>query len=200
MLSDDLLRASSEEEPVMGRTYEDETVTNLDGCKIEFDSVGFVRCRFTDCDFTGASFCNAVFDKCDFSNCSFADSYWKNTDVKGCKGDGSRFTNSTFKWVKLCDSQFRYANFGSAFWEFCQITECSLRESFLSEVKFKKTTCVKTDFTSVDFFKTPLKGMDLSDCVIDNIMVSDQYTELAGLKVNLFQAAELAKLMGVKIV
>lgn len=50
------------------------------------------------------------------------------------------------------------------------------------------------------FFKTLLKGMDLSDCTIDNIMVSDQYTELAGVKVNLFQAAELAKLMGVKIV
>ena len=45
-----------------------------------------------------------------------------------------------------------------------------------------------------------LRGMDLSDCTIDNIMVSDQYTELAGVKVNLFQAAELAKLMGVKIV
>ena len=27
-----------------------------------------------------------------------------------------------------------------------------------------------------------------------------QYTELSGVKVNLFQAAELAKLMGVKIV
>lgn len=59
---------------------------------------------------------------------------------------------------------------------------------------------LRTDFTSVDFFRTMLRGMDLSDCTIDNIMVSDQYTELAGVKVNLFQAAELAKLMGVKVV
>ena len=86
-----------------------------------------------------------------------------------------------------------------AFWEFSEIRGCSLREAFLSEVRFKKTICSRTDFTGVDFFKTLLRGMDLSDCTIDNIMVSDQYTELAGVKVNLFQAAELAKLMGLRL-
>ena len=44
-----------------------------------------------------------------------------------------------------------------------------------------------------------MKGLDLSDCTIEGILVSDQFKELAGVKVNLFQAAELAKLMGVKI-
>ena len=41
--------------------------------------------------------------------------------------------------------------------------------------------------------------MDLSECAIDGIMVSDQFTELSGVKVSLLQAAELARLMGVKI-
>ena len=200
MLSEDILQAAEEEWTLSGRTYTDETADSIKGQKLEFDSIHFVRCRFTDCDFTGASFCNVVFDKCDFSNSSFEDSYWKNTRAEGCKGDGSRFSNASFKWVKLTDSQFRYANFSMAFREFSEIRGCSLREAFLSEVRFKKTICSRTDFTGVDFFKTLLRGMDLSDCTIDNIMVSDQYTELAGVKVNLFQAAELAKLMGVKIV
>ena len=58
----------------------------------------------------------------------------------------------------------------------------------------------RQDLAGTDFFRTPLKGMDLSECVIDGIMVSDQFTELAGVKVSLLQAAELARLMGVKIV
>jgi len=70
----------------------------------------------------------------------------------------------------------------------------------MSEVKFKKTVFSSTDLTGTDFFRTPLKGMDLSECAIDGIMVSDQFTELSGVKVSLLQAAELARLMGVKIV
>ena len=81
-----------------------------------------------------------------------------------------------------------------------EIRGCNFRESFLSEVKLKKTVFSSTDLTGTDFFRTPLKGLDLSECVIDGIMVSDRYTELAGLKVSLLQAAELARLMGVKIV
>lgn len=160
----------------------------------------FVRCRMEECDFSGASFCNVVFDKCDFSNCSFRDTYWKNVNVSDSKGDGSQFCNSTFKWVKLLDSQFHYGNFSTAFWEFGEIRGCNFRESFMSEVKFKKTVFSSTDLAGTDFFRTPLKGMDLSECVIDGIMVSDQFTELAGVKVSLLQAAELARLMGVKIV
>ena len=56
------------------------------------------------------------------------------------------------------------------------------------------------NFTSADFFKTPLKGVDFSNCNIDSIMVSDKYTELYGAKINMFQAVEIAKLLGVKVV
>ena len=58
----------------------------------------------------------------------------------------------------------------------------------------------KVNFANADFFKTPLKGIDLSDCNIGHIMMSDQYKEIAGAKVNMFQAVELAKLLGIKIV
>lgn len=200
MLSEDILQATMEEYTVLDRIYTDETVEQAECKKTEFDTVTFIRCRFIACNFAGASFCNVVFDNCDFSNCTFTDSYMKNVRAQGCKGDGSSFSNASLKWVKLLECQLRYGNFSLAHLEFCEISGCCMRESFLSQVKFKKTVCSKTDFTSTDFFRTPLKGMDLSDCNIDNIMVSDQYTELSGMKVNLFQAAELAKLIGVKIV
>ena len=70
----------------------------------------------------------------------------------------------------------------------------------MSEVKYKGIKLNQVNFTHVDFFKTPLKGVDLSDCTIDGILVSDTYAELRGAKINMFQAAELARLLGVQIV
>ena len=42
--------------------------------------------------------------------------------------------------------------------------------------------------------------MDFSDCLIDGILVSDSFFELKGMKVSLTQAADLARLLGLKIV
>ena len=113
------------------------------------------------------------------------------------RGTEASSCNSTFKWVKLLDSQFHYGNFSTAFWEFGEIKGCNFRESFMSEVKFKRRFFLHGP-GRYGFFRTPLKGMDLSECVIDGIMVSDQFTELAGVR-SALQAAELARLMGVKI-
>ena len=102
--------------------------------------------------------------------------------------------------MSLKQSQLGYGNFSQTLWEFCEAEECSFQDAFLSEVRLKKTRFSKADFTGADFFMTSLKGLDLSDSILEHITVSDSYRELAGLKVNMFQAAELAKLMGIKIV
>lgn len=64
----------------------------------------------------------------------------------------------------------------------------------------KKTVFSEVNFTGADFFKTKLSGIDFSDCEIAGIMVSDSYKELKGLKINAFQASEIAAMLGVKIV
>ncbi|WP_257790929.1 hypothetical protein [Candidatus Formimonas warabiya] len=43
-------------------------------------------------------------------------------------------------------------------------------------------------------------GIDLSDCTIDGIMVSDTHIELRGAKVNTVQAVEIAQILGVRVV
>ena len=67
-------------------------------------------------------------------------------------------------------------------------------------MKFKKIALTKVNFTSADFFKTSLKAVAISECNIDSILVSDTYQELRGVKINMFQAVEIAKLLGVKVV
>jgi hypothetical protein len=43
------------------------------------------------------------------------------------------------------------------------------------------------------------KGIDLSDCSIEGIMLSDTFSELRGAKMNMFQAACIAQILGIEI-
>ena len=45
-----------------------------------------------------------------------------------------------------------------------------------------------------------LKGIDLSDCTIERIILSDSFRELKGATINSVQAADLIRLLGVKVV
>ena len=101
----------------------------------------------------------------------------------------------------LADGSFRYADFSSSLMENCSIRDCNFTEAFLSEIRLKKPTLKAVNFAGADFFKTLLKGIDLSDCIIDGITVSDTRNELRGAIVNAGQAIELAaRVLGIKIV
>ena len=85
-------------------------------------------------------------------------------------------------------------------WDGCEVRASSFKEAVLSGVKFRRALFHETDLSAADFFKSSLKGIDLSDCSIDAIAVSDTLAELRGAKVNAAQAVELAKLIGLSIV
>lgn len=81
-----------------------------------------------------------------------------------------------------------------------QISKTNAKKITFQRIQFLKCRLPDNDFEGADFFKTKLKGIDLSDCMISGLMVSDTYAELAGVKVNIYQAAELAKLLKIQIV
>lgn len=70
---------------------------------------------------------------------------------------------------------------------------------FLSEMKMKKIKLDNVNFSNTDFFKTPLKGIDFSSCIIENIRVSDNYSELRGMQLSITQTMDIALIIGIKI-
>ena len=52
---------------------------------------------------------------------------------------------------------------------------------------------------NASFFKTPLKGMDFTTCDIKGLVLSDECSEVRGAVMDLYQAAELAKRLGIVI-
>ena len=69
----------------------------------------------------------------------------------------------------------------------------------ITACKMKDIQVLRTDFTLASFFKTPLKGIDFTECTIDRITVSEELSELKGAIINPYQAVELAKFLGVII-
>ncbi len=92
-----------------------------------------------------------------------------------------------------------YANFARTAWTGCALQSSSLREAVCSEVRFKNVTLAEVNFSGAEFFKTPLAGLDVSNCDINGILVSESFRELRGLRVSALQAMELARLLGVRI-
>ena len=100
----------------------------------------------------------------------------------------------------MYDSSFAYANFSKSQWENSAVSNCSFKESFWAEVRLKKLT-LAAQFSAVPTsLKTPLKDLDFSDCKIDGITVSETFKELRGMQINLLQSADIARLLGIKIV
>ena len=66
------------------------------------------------------------------------------------------------------------------------------------KAKLKKMKLKEVDFSRADFFKTPLKGLDFSACIIDGIQLSEHLNELRGMKIGAEQALALVRLLGVE--
>lgn len=163
----------------------------------EFQSVEFIDCVFAGCNLANTDFYQCTFTDCDFSGCNLSDSYWKNCTLTGCKGNRANFAGARFRETRILNGSFCFTGFSKAVFEGCLLEHTLLKEAALPEVKLKKTRFRKLDLTRADFYHTPLKGMDLSDCDIPGLMVSETFAELKGAKVSYGQAMDLAALLGV---
>lgn len=200
LLYDEIDQAIEAETAIEQKIFENERLSGINARKVMFERVQFIKCQIPDNDFDSGEFIDVIFDSCDLSNCCLKNAYFKNCRFLSCKMDGCSFGAASFKSTEMKDCSCLYCNFVSTLWENTSASGCNMEQSFFSEVKLKKPVFHNVNFNGADFFKTKLKGIDLSDCVITNLMVSDTYTELAGVKVNMYQAAELAGLLKIQIV
>lgn len=198
-LYDSLTETITENQLIKDSVFSNETLTSFQAERIDFDHVHFEKCRFIQCDFSHASFLHVRMDSCDFSNCTFADSYWKECEIHACKANGAVFEHATLRNVSIIDTPCKYMNLSQALLDHCRITDCDLQDSALSQMKLKQTIFDNVDFRHSDFFKTPLKGVDMSSCRIEGILISDTFSELRGMKIDASQAPYIASCLGVKI-
>lgn len=101
--------------------------------------------------------------------------------------------------VSFTDGYFTGAGFDASRMSYIMGNHTDFTEAGFSQCKFTNTDWMNVCFQKVEFFKTSLKDMNFSSCNIEGIIISDNMSELKGMKVNLFQAVDLAKRLGIEI-
>lgn len=195
-----IIEAVAEEKVLCQKHFSEEIVLVPDAAHFDADTLHFEKCRFVECCFDYSAFRHVKFSYCDFSNCHFEHSYFKQVIFNNCKGIGAVFTNSSFVQTSFWESNFDYAHLNTCKLEKCNLHRSSFSCASVAESKLKSVHLQNSTFDHTDFFKTPLKGLDFSDSVISNILISDDLSELKGTYMDLFQAAEFAKMLGIHIV
>lgn len=177
----------------------DDNISNEDFSKFSFVNVIIDHCVFSNVIFEKASFKNVIFKNCEFPNCNFTKSFFNNCDFINSQLKGASFTDSSISKLIIEDCNLQYANFTSSKFINCKIYHSNMNDTFFSECKLKDMQLENSSFMRSEFFKTPLKAIDFTSCIIDGIRVSLFGKELSGAIVNTYQAAELSKLLGIKV-
>ena len=176
-----------------------EVLIDEDLSGIDYTIVVFENCKLLNCNFTKAGFTNVRFKECDISNCNFENGYFNQVEFVSCKGVGCKFSNSTIKHVRFVDSNFTYSNFEQSKFQKVIITSSNFGNACIAEGILKDLVLEDVTLENCDFFKTPLKGIDFRESRIDGILLSDTHNELVGAIVDTYQAASLARFLGIEV-
>ena len=194
-----LRRCREEEERIRTRMFAGLTCEGEDFSHMRFSGVKFRNCRFWNCSFSHGQFTDVLFENCDLSGCDLDGGYMERIVFDSCKGVGAKFTGMVVKHLSLEECNFDDANFDSSRLEHVQILRTRLNNGGLTACRCRQIFWSGASLKNASFFKTSLRGMDFSDSEIGGITVSDDNRELSGVIVDLYQAAELAKKMGIII-
>ncbi|MFR5057054.1 pentapeptide repeat-containing protein [Faecalimonas umbilicata] len=159
----------------------------------------FENCRFLACDMERCEFSDVIFRRCDFSNTNFRRGYFKRCLFENCKGVGVKMTECLISHVRFSGCMFSYANLDGSKLEYLEVAESSFRAAGISDCFCREVWWEHVELSEVNFFKTSLRKMNFTTCEIGGILISDDNSELDGAEVNLFQAVELSKRLGIII-
>ncbi len=188
-----------EERELSGLRVTGGTGEGIDLSAFTLRGVRFEGCRFAAARFARADFNDVVFKGCDVSNCDFSSARWVRCQMEGGKAMGANFSGGAWWHTLFLHTNLRYANLHDLRLESAAFDNCDLSEAYLTQAQNKGFAFYQCKLFRTSFFKTRLAGIDLTSCELEAITVSDDFTELRGAKVTPFQAADLARLLGVVI-
>ena len=167
--------------------------------ELEVSSGHFSNCQILSCDFTGALFVDTAFEGCDFSNSIFDSAAFTRCAFNDCKFAGVSFTEALWEQVSAESCTFAYGAFNRCLWKSVQARTCDFSSADMTEMELHGTTLKDDRFVGTSFFRTKLVGLDFTSCQLEGIAISDAMTEIYGAKLGLYQAAALARRLGVII-
>ena len=136
---------------------------------------------------------------CDFSNSNLSDTYFKCCSFHKCKAVGADFYGSRINHVTFFECNFCETGFDATHISFVKMENADFTDAGFSKSRFANLEINQVCFRKASFFKTSLKNVDFSTCNIEEITISDTMEELRGIKVNMIQAVDLVKRLGIVV-
>ncbi|WP_342555918.1 pentapeptide repeat-containing protein [Paenibacillus sp. FSL R7-0652] len=182
--------------------YKDRLIENIaldlqEVSKVSFENVLFRHVTILESTLEHCEFTDVRFEHCDFSNVNLQDSFMHRTQWLNCKLVGTDFSGSRWQNVSVLQSICDYSSFRFAHLKQVEYAECSLAGADFAYLKLQKIALSLCKMDQVIFTGTAMKGMDLSDCDFDALLLTLE--DLAGCAIAPHQAASFVGLMGLII-
>lgn len=195
-LQADELRAGADEplEAIDGR---DLSLVGESFSELQATHARFAGCLLSDCDFSGSLFTDTVFEGCDLSNSSFAGTGFTRCTFRNCKLTGASLEEANLEHVLMEDCSLSYGALNRCRWWAVEARRCDFSGADMTEMELHYVTLDDDRFIGTSFFRTPLLGLDFSTSQLEGVSLSDTMAEVYGTKMSLYQAAALARRLGV---
>lgn len=158
------------------------------------------HCSFQGCDLSKSWFVDVAFQDCDFSNCLFEDANFTRCSFASCKLTGADLSSARLTRTRVAGCALNLASLVRVKLEDCVIQASDLTSTDLSYGAQKRTAFRDCILEETSFFRMGLSGVDFSSCRLGALTISDSMEELQGCRMDLIQAAGIAKRLGVIIV
>ena len=166
--------------------------------RVDWKGCLFESCKLQNVKANGSYFSDISFSGCDFSGANLSDCVFSKARLQGCKLIGTNLYACGLRDVLFSETVGDYAVFTKSRIKTVLFQECKLPYASLDGLTGRSFAFECCILHSVNYYNTPLNGIDLTDSDITAAMFTDR--ELRGAKVTSLQACELAKLLGVVIV
>lgn len=164
---------------------------------VTMDTCYFKGISFQNITLKGVDFVDVIFDNCDISNVVFVERSIHRVKFKNCRLTGVSFIQCFLGNIQIIDCQANYINFASGKIRDMEIRNSSLVQSSFIELTTKNLSIQECDLTRSEMFKCEFPKLDLSTSTINELQVD--IPSLKGVTVSMYQAAELATLLGLKV-
>lgn len=187
----------SEGEKISYCNFKSEECNDINLYEIEFEHCKFNNICMQKGRLEKLTFKDVIFEQCNFSNTEFAETSFIRCEFNNCKISGCNFAENRLYNVTFIETNASYMNLSMASTENILFKDTVLKNSYFQETKMKNIYLDNADLTQAKFFKTSLKGIDLSTSKIEGMAISIE--DIKGAIIDQFQAVDLLYLIGVKL-
>ena len=164
-----------------------------------FSDCVFSNQTYTDCDFSSAVFTSCTFETCTFISCRMPECL-----IDGCSFTDSKLMGVTLEGARIRKSiflrvNFSYSDLSSMRLQDVEITSSSLEETGFTDVTHKRVRIHNSNLCCAVLTGTSLRDLSLTGSSLDGIFLSDSMKEVRGAELDISQAVDIVKLLGVTV-